>query len=78
MTILHQHMAQKAQLGLLARPGLDQRAIDREMLIRQEVLGLGLGQDLLEERRGHGGPPNKQSRFVVKTLTSHTVGFRSK
>jgi hypothetical protein len=38
---------------LLASPGFDQRAIDGEMLIGQEAMGLGLRQDLLEERRGH-------------------------
>ena len=27
MPILHQHMTQAAQLGLLARPGFDQRAV---------------------------------------------------
>ena len=39
--------------ALLARPGLDQRAVDREVLIGQQAMGLGLRQDLLEERRGH-------------------------
>lgn len=38
---------------LLAGPGFDQRAIDDEVLIGQEAMGLSLREDLLEERRGH-------------------------
>ena len=43
--------------ALLPRPGCDQRAIDREVLVGQEALGLGLRQHLLEECRGHLSPP---------------------
>ena len=39
--------------ALLARPGFDQRAVEREVLVGQQMMGLGLRQDLLEERRGH-------------------------
>lgn len=41
--------------ALQARPCLDQRAIDREVIVRQEALDLGVAQHGLEELRGHVG-----------------------
>ncbi len=41
--------------ALERRPGLDQRAIDREVVVRQEALDLGVPQNGLEELRGDVG-----------------------
>ncbi len=57
-TRVAQVISRRRSLGLLlktllARPGLDQGAVDGELLIGEEALGRRVRQDLLEERRGH-------------------------
>src|ERR1700752_2971866 len=58
--------------ALHAGPRLDQRAVDREMIVRQQNL-----DRLLIQHRGHELPGNvtsiRRSRFLVNTVWSHTA-----
>lgn len=52
MPVLHEDMAQEAQLCFLARPGFDQRAVDCEVLVEQQTMALACTRTCSKKRSG--------------------------
>src|SRR5262245_4133595 len=63
---------------LLTRPCVEQRAVDREMLRRQQPLRAGGGDHLLKEGASAMSPASSRSRFFVNLVASHTTSLSDK